>query len=79
MFTPVTPKTERPRRIRTEREYREWQMALRGTMPVKRVKNEPGLLTRLAGAIRRMTTRSTAPRRMEQETFLDFVDSGNPS
>jgi hypothetical protein len=71
MFTPMTPSTERSR-IRTEREYREWQLSLRGNAPAKRFKNEPGFPTRLASTIRRMMPRRlhpvAEPRRIEQET-----------
>jgi hypothetical protein len=62
MYTRVTPKTERPR-ILTEREYREWQMSLRRNVPVKRLKNEPGFLTRLASTIRRGMARRASSRR----------------
>jgi hypothetical protein len=51
MFAPITPTTERSR-IRTEREYREWQLSLRGNVPVRRSKNVPGFLARLMSAIR---------------------------
>ena len=71
MYTLMPLKTERPR-IRTEREYREWQLALRGNAPAKRFKNEPGLLTRLVSTIRRVTPRKlhpvAKPRSIEQET-----------
>jgi hypothetical protein len=71
MFAPMTPTTERSR-IRTERQYREWQLSLQGNAPMRRFKNEPGLLTRLANAIRRVTARRLHPipelRRIEQET-----------
>jgi hypothetical protein len=69
MFTPMTPTTERPR-IRSEREYREWQRSLQGIVPVKRFKDEPGFLTRWASTIRRVTARKLHPgavlRRIEQ-------------
>lgn len=68
MFTPLPPTTQRAR-IRTEREYREWQLSLRANAPVKRFRNGPGRLTRLANAIRRMAARRLHPaaelRRME--------------
>jgi hypothetical protein len=71
MFAPMTPKTERSR-IRTEREYREWQLSLRGITPVRRSKNGSGFLTRLASTIHRVTARRlrpiAEPRRIEQET-----------
>lgn len=66
MFAPITPKTERSR-IRTEREYREWQQALRSNVPVKRFKNKPGILSRLVNRIRRATPPPVpAPQRVEQ-------------
>ena len=71
MFTPMHPEPKR-RRFRTEREYREWQLALRGSRPVKRLKNEPGFLTRLASTLRRTTARRPQPvaesRPIEQKT-----------
>jgi hypothetical protein len=71
MFAPMPPERHRPR-IRNEREYREWQLALRGYKPVKRFKNESGLLSRLTSMIRRATAqqpRPTAePRYIEQST-----------
>ncbi|MBI5958461.1 MAG: hypothetical protein HY866_07000 [Chloroflexi bacterium] len=70
MLTPMTPETKRPR-FRTEREYREWQLSLRGNMPVKRLYNEPGFLARLMSTIRCMIARrlhrAAEPRRIEQE------------
>lgn len=69
MFTPMTPVTERTR-IRTEREYREWQRALQGNVPVKRFRNGPGILSRVANIIRRVLARRlypvAEPRRMER-------------
>jgi hypothetical protein len=70
MYTPMPPKAERSR-IPTPREYREWQLALRGSTPVKRFENEPGLLTRLASTIHRAAARKlrpvAEPRRIEQK------------
>jgi hypothetical protein len=81
MFTPISSEPKRPR-FRTEREYREWQRSLRGNVPVRRFKNGPAFLTRLASSLRRLTARRlhpvAEPRRIEQET-LDFVDSKNLS
>ena len=71
MYAPIPLKTERPR-FRTEREYREWQLALRGSAPVKRIRNEPGLLTRLASTIHRAMARIlrpiAKPRSIKRET-----------
>jgi hypothetical protein len=71
MYTLMPLKTERPR-IRTEREYREWQLALRGNTSMKHIESEPGLLTRLASTIRRATARKLhpveKPRSIKQET-----------
>ncbi len=55
MFTPITPIPKRAR-IHTEREYREWQMALRAIVPARRHRNGPGLLARMTTAIRRTAT-----------------------
>lgn len=55
MFTPITPMPQRTR-IHTEREYREWQMALRGIVPMRRRRAAPGLLARVATAVRRTAT-----------------------
>jgi hypothetical protein len=70
MYSPMPPKAERSR-ILTPREYREWQLGLRGNAPVKRFENEPGPLTRLASTIRRATARKlhpvAKPRRIEQK------------
>lgn len=67
MFPPSSPKTERTR-IRTEREYREWQLSLRGTLPVKRFNDKPGFLARL---MKRITAPQLQPvaeiRRVEQK------------
>jgi hypothetical protein len=51
MFTPTNPTTER-KRIRTEREYREWQLELWATQPVRRSKT--GLSARLMNTLRRV-------------------------
>jgi hypothetical protein len=71
MYTPMPLKTERPR-IRTEREYREWQLALRGNTPMKHFENKPSLFTRLVSTIRRATPRKlhpvAKPRSIKQET-----------
>jgi hypothetical protein len=71
MFAPTPPEPNRPR-FRTEREYREWQLSLRGDVPVRRFENEPGFMTRLAGIIRRLAAQRphpvAEPRRIEQET-----------
>ncbi len=71
MFALMPPQPKRPR-IRNEREYREWQLSLRGNVPAKHFKNEPGLLTRLASTIRRTSARrshpAAEPLQMEQET-----------
>jgi len=48
----MTPKTERAR-IRTEREYREWQMSLRNIVPPKRNHFGPSFLARLVSMITR--------------------------
>jgi len=65
----MTPTTERAR-IRSERQYREWQSSLQGIAPVKRFKGEPGFLTRLVNAIRHRAARRLHPiaelRRIEQ-------------
>jgi hypothetical protein len=57
-------------RIRNEREYREWQLALRGIRLAKRPIGA-GLLTRLTRTIRRLTARRdkpvVEPRFIEQE------------
>jgi hypothetical protein len=69
MFPPMEPTPERSR-IHSEREYREWQRSLQGTVPVKRSRNEPGFLTRSVSTIRRVTARRLRPsarlRRIEQ-------------
>jgi hypothetical protein len=71
MFALMNPEPKRPR-IRTEREYREWQRSLRGYRTVRQHKSEPGLVTRLTSTIRRMAAqrsdRTTDPRPIEQET-----------
>ena len=56
MYAPMTPTTERTR-IRSEREYREWQLSLRGYAPVKRFKDQPSALSRVANTIRRALAR----------------------
>jgi hypothetical protein len=70
MFTPLPSEPKRSK-IRTEREYREWQLSLRENMPVKRLKTGPGFLTRLARTLRYMVTRRfqpvAEPRRIEQK------------
>jgi hypothetical protein len=69
MIPPMTPTTER-RRIRSEREYREWQRSLQGIAPVRRFKNRPGFLTQRVNTIRRVMARRLRPapklRRIEQ-------------
>jgi len=69
MLPPSFPESKRPR-FRSEREYREWQLALRNTVPVKRHKNTPGLLARLASVIRlapaRQPDRCAEPRVFDQ-------------
>jgi hypothetical protein len=71
MFAPILQEPQR-RRIHNEREYREWQRSLRGNRSVKRFKNEPGWLTRLARTIRRLTVQRprpvAEPRHIEQKT-----------
>jgi hypothetical protein len=71
MFAPILPEPQR-RRIHNEREYREWQRSLQGNRSVKRFRNEPGLLTRLARTIRRLTAQRprpvAEPRHTEQKT-----------
>ena len=57
MCAPTTPTTKRTQ-TRTEHEYREWQLALQGDTPVKRLKNEPGFLTRLVHTIRHRVART---------------------
>jgi len=58
MFPPMDIRTERAR-IRTEREYREWQQSLRSLVPARRHRNEASFLTRLAGRLRRTPSRAS--------------------
>lgn len=52
MLPPMNTNVEHAR-IRTEREYREWQQSLRSLVPARRPRNEASFLTHLAGRLRR--------------------------
>jgi|GEM_PF-2476464 hypothetical protein len=57
MFPPFNVDTERAR-IRTEREYREWQQSLRSLVPPRRRRNGVSFLARLVGRLRRTPSRA---------------------
>ncbi len=60
MFPSMNTSTERAR-IRTEREYREWQQSLRSLVPARRFRNGAGFLSRLTGHLRRTPQSRVTP------------------